>query len=461
MSETEITTPATFTIATLGCKVNHADSEALAATFIAQGLRPASEDASADVIVVNTCTVTHLGDRSSRQIISQERRTAPQAMIVATGCYAQVTPDKVAALPGVDLVVPNTAKASLASAVLDALQIHNPSDSQQQLTLDDEPTFPVADNDERLLADILGRTRAEIKVQDGCNNRCTYCIVPVARGASRSRPIADIVRLVQRKAAAGIQEVVLTGIHLGDYHPTTGTDFGDLLNALLTETEIPRIRVSSIEPEDFCVEWLAHWQNPRMCRHLHLPMQSGSDLILRKMARRYLTDHYRTIANAAYKAIPELALTTDIIVGFPGETEDDFQATYTMATDLNFAKMHIFRFSPRATTAAARMQGQISESIKRSRAQKLLALNTNMARAFRERYLNRVVRVLWESHRPWGWEGLTDNYLRVFMPATSLSNDLNLQHTQTWTRITAVTDDGAQGEFIDHPTNQTVTVKEL
>src|SRR5438045_5009172 len=200
-----------------------------------------------------------------------------------------------------------------------------------------------------------------MKVQDGCDNRCTYCIVPYVRGGSRSRSIASVVEHVQRKVRAGFQEIVLTGIHLGDYHPDNDQkqDLGDLIAALLRETGIPRIRVSSLEPEDFRLEWLDLWKNPRMCRHFHLPMQSGSDTILRRMARRYNSSRYQTIVTTARQLIPGVAISTDIITGFPGESESDFEQTFQLASELQFAKSHVFRFSPRQGTAAARMRGQI------------------------------------------------------------------------------------------------------
>ena len=440
------TTARTFTVQTLGCKVNQADSEAIAAELIARGLRPASADAPADVTVVNTCTVTHLGDRSSRQLLSQARRHAPDGLVVATGCYAQVSPDAVAALPGVDLVVPNTRKAAIADTIIQRIQ-----GNLTHLPAIPLPMFPDAENpDDHLLAEILGRTRAQIKVQDGCDNRCTYCIVPTARGASRSRGIAEIVAFAQRKEAAGIQEIVLTGVHLGDYHPTSTTDLGDLLAALLRETGIPRIRVSSLEPEDFRLDWLALWQNPRLCRHLHLPLQSGSDAVLRKMARRYTSARYREIAQAAFAAIPELALTTDIIAGFPGETETDANQTYDLAAELQFAKMHVFRFSPRTGTAAVRMRPQVPEPTKRARAERLLALNTDMVCTFRTRYLGQTVEVLWEGRRPWGWEGLTDNYLRVELRGAAIPPHRELRHSRTLARVTALADDAVYGTLVDH-----------
>ncbi len=443
MTTTPTRATPTFTITTLGCKVNQADSEALASALIARGFTPASGETRADVVVVNTCTVTHLGDRSSRQAISQARRAASEdALVVATGCYAQVAPDAVAALPGMGLVISNTTKDDAPTLITRAL-------TARGAALPALPAFPAAENPDRQIADLLGRTRAQIKVQDGCDNRCTYCIVPLARGDSRSRSIAEVVATARRKAAAGAREIVLTGVHLGDYHPDAGADLGDLLVALLGQTDIPRIRVSSLEPEDFRLEWLDLWRDRRLCRHLHLSLQSGSDAVLRKMARRYSAGRYREIARAAYAAIPGLALTTDAIVGFPGETEDDARATLDLARDLQFAKVHVFRFSPRAGTAAARMRGQIAAPVARERSERLLAQSAELADRFRARHLGQTVEVLWEGRRPWGWEGLTDTHLRVELRGDAIPDEVDLRNTITAARVVGLADDGVRGRLDD------------
>src|SRR6266700_6145071 len=309
----------TFAVATLGCKVNQADSEAIGEQMSSGGFVQRNFDETADIYIVNTCTVTHLGDRSSRQLISQARRRHPDALLVVTGCYAELNPQAVAALPGVDLVVGNRGKDSLVEAIKEQQQASTtqtiapavpssliskpqrpalpilPLDTQhigsdQSLNIDVSEAEPQPDNPSGLAPFVsqapasagtflTSRTRVQMKVQDGCDNRCTYCIVPYVRGSSRSRSIASVVEHVQRKVRAGFQEIVLTGIHLGDYHPDNDQkqDLGDLISALLRETDIGRIRVSSLEPEDFRLEWLELWENPRMCRHLHLPLQSGSD----------------------------------------------------------------------------------------------------------------------------------------------------------------------------------------
>ncbi len=472
MIEKQTSTQATFALATLGCKVNQADSEAIGEQMSVAGFVQRDFTEPADIYIVNTCTVTNLGDRSSRQLIAQAHRRYPDALLVVTGCYAEINPKAVAALPGVDLVVGNPAK----DALVDAIRAHTsrsltdtpvvadvsrpssdtarpllpvlPFDTQHigsdtLLALHDEE--PEADNPTRLAS----RTRVQMKVQDGCDNRCTYCIVPSVRGNSRSRSIDAIVEQVQRKTRAGFKEIVLTGIHLGDYHPEENAqrDLGDLIATLLRETEMPRIRVSSLEPEDFRLEWLEHWQNPRMCRHLHLPLQSGSDAILRRMARRYTSARYADIIRAAKQLIPAIAISTDIIVGFPGESEEDVAQTYQLAHELAFAKAHVFRFSPRQGTAAARMRGQIQDSVKKERSEQLLALNELHGRQFREQFLGQNVDVLVEHPRNGRWEGLTDNYLRVELHELPVRAS-SWQHEIVRARLTHLVDDGVYGVFL-------------
>ncbi len=477
----------TFAVATLGCKVNQADSEAISEQMQAAGFTQRDFTEQADVYIVNTCTVTHLGDRSSRQMISQARRRQPEALMVVTGCYAQLNPAAVAALPGVDLVIGNTDKETLTEAIQHyhqktASKQHSEEPEQlaakarlpfsqgrplpmlsadaQHVGSDELLAFgtqpePQPENPARLspfteqqtgLRPQYSRTRVQMKVQDGCDNRCTYCIVPTVRGNSRSRSIQHVVEQVQRKARMGYQEVVLTGIHLGDYHPEgePQTDLGHLIMALLEQTEIPRIRVSSLEPEDFQHAWLQLWQNPRMCRHLHLPMQSGSDTILRKMARRYNSERYRTIITTAKQVVPGIAISTDIITGFPGETDEDFEMTYQLAADLEFAKTHVFRFSPRQGTAAARMRGQIRDELKKARSERLLALHQEHSRRFREQFVNQKTTVLIEEKKHGFWEGLTDNYLRVEIDGLP-DPDQDWRHKLVEVRLGELVDDGIQG----------------
>lgn len=488
------TSEKTFAIATLGCKVNQADSEAISEQMSAAGFVQCDFSETADVYIVNTCTVTHLGDRSSRQMISQARRRRPDALLVVTGCYAEINPQAVSALPGVDLVVGNSQKSSLADSITTQLksspattehshasivptrtngQSHNlPILHMEYQHIGSDVALPHAGVDEEprpenperlsLVSDVTTlpavahsrlttRTRVQMKVQDGCDNRCTYCIVPSVRGGSRSRSIESVVEHVQRKTKAGFQEIVLTGIHLGDYHPDNEQkrDLGDLIAALLDQTEIRRIRVSSLEPEDFRLEWLDLWKNPRMCRHLHLPMQSGSDRILRRMARRYNSERYRQIVTTAKQRVPGMAISTDIITGFPGESDTDFALTYQLASELQFAKAHIFRFSPRQGTAAARMQGQVKDQVKKERSERLLALNDQDARRFRQQFIGESVNVLLESSKHGRWEGLTDNYLRVEVDGLTDSTHHDWQNTMVKVRLIRLVDDGVLGSVFD------------
>jgi threonylcarbamoyladenosine tRNA methylthiotransferase MtaB len=485
----------TFAVATLGCKVNQADSEAIGEQMSAAGFAQRDFNDAADIYIVNTCTVTHMGDRSSRNMISQARRRHPDALLVVTGCYAELNPRAVAALPGVGLVVGNGAKGALVEAIegkrreesaaklqparenlppvavkparmlpvlpIDAQHIGSDIDLAASIGTDEEP---LPDNVSRSALSIeathatasvqtplYSRTRVQMKVQDGCDNRCTYCIVPYVRGGSRSRSIASVVEHVQRKTRAGFKEVVLTGIHLGDYHPDGDErrDLGDLIAALLRETGMPRIRVSSLEPEDFRLEWLELWQNPRMCRHLHLPMQSGSDAILRRMARRYNSARYRSIVTTAKQLVPGMAISADIITGFPGESDDDFEQTYRLAAELQFAKAHVFRFSPRQGTPAARMKGQIRDEIKKTRSERLLALNEQDMLRFREKFVGETLDVLIEGARHGHWEGLTDNYLRVELEGLPGPAGRDWQNTLVKAQLIQAVDDGVVGAFVN------------
>jgi len=485
MSE-HLSKEATFAVTTLGCKVNQADSEAIGEQMSAAGYTQRDFAEDADVYIVNTCTVTHLGDRSSRLLISQAHRRHPEALLVVTGCYAETNPQAVSALPGVDMVVGNRGKDTLVDAIAERLKTQDKDQQDQVATpssrgislpvlpldtqhigsdgilsfapqeaepLPDNPPqlSPFVDNtqtNEQANARLFSRTRVQMKVQDGCDNRCTYCIVPYVRGESRSRSIASVVEHVQRKVRAGYQEIVLTGIHLGDYHPPEHEkqDLGDLISALLRETEIARIRVSSLEPEDFRLEWLEFWQDPRMCRHFHLPMQSGSDAVLRRMARRYKSARYQTIISTAKRLIPGVAISTDIITGFPGESDEDFEQTYQLAQELEFAKSHIFRFSARQGTAAARMRGQIKDEVKKARSHRLLALNDEHSHLFRQQFLGESVEVLIEQYKHGRWEGLTDNYLRVELHGLPDETG-DWQHKLVRARLEELVDDGMYGTY--------------
>lgn len=432
---------------TLGCRLNQSEIERLARQFVQAGHTVVSVAGEADLCVVNTCAVTGEAEHKSRQLIRRIARAAPQARIVATGCYAHLAPGEVQALPGVSQVVNNFDKDRLVALVASPVAPLSPDVRgrvQATALFDREPI--VRD----YIPGAYGRTRAFVKVQDGCDNRCTFCITTIARGPGRSRPLAEVVAEVQAMAAGGYQEIVLTGVHLGSY----GHDLGErdglkrLVAALLAETDIPRLRLSSLEPWDLDERFFALWANPRLCPHLHLPLQSGCDRTLRRMARRTTCASFRRLVEAARAAIPDLALTTDLIAGFPGESDDDFRASYEYVASIGFAGLHVFPYSARPGTAAARMRHQVPHQVKEARCRALLALGREMGRAFRQRYVGRTLPVLWESatgadERGWRWSGLTPNYLRVEVTSREL-----LRNRVTPVRLTALREDNVlEGEL--------------
>lgn len=403
---------------TLGCRLNQSEIESLARQFERAGHTVVGVAGEADLCVVNTCAVTGEAEHKSRQLIRRIARAAPQARIVATGCYAHLAPGEVQALPGVSQVINNFDKDRLVALVALSVAPFSPDTrARRQATVELFDREPIVRD---YVPGAYGRTRAFVKVQDGCDNRCTFCITTIARGPGRSRPLAEVVAEVQAMAAGGYQEVVLTGVHLGSYGHDRGERDGlkRLVAALLADTDIPRLRLSSLEPWDLDEHFFELWANPRLCPHLHLPLQSGCDRTLRRMARRTTCASFRRLVEAARAAIPDLALTTDLIAGFPGESDDDFRASYEYVASIGFAGLHVFPYSARPGTAAARLRNQVPPQVKEARCRALIALGREMGRAFRQRYIGRTVAVLWESatgadERGWRWSGLTPNYLRV------------------------------------------------
>lgn len=393
-----------------GCRLNQSEIETLARQFASAGHTIVASADEADLCVVNTCAVTNEAGRSSRNIIRRLNRANTAARIVATGCYAELAPQTVAALPGVRGVIGNLDKDRLVPIVLGE---GVPAQAYDREPLEREP-----------LPGALGRTRAFVKAQDGCNNRCTFCVTTIARGPGRSRPLADVVHEVQALVAVGYREAVLTGVHLGSYGHDLGLADGlaRLVRALLEHTDMPRLRLSSLEPWDLSPNFFELWENPRLCRHLHLPLQSGCDATLRRMARRTSQASFRALIEAARAAIPDLAVSTDVIAGFPGETDAEFETSFGFVRELDFMKLHVFRYSKRPGTAAARMAGHVAEEIKKARSARLLALSDEGAQRFARRFVGQSVTVLWEQvsgATPDGFvnNGLTDHYVRVELVA--------------------------------------------
>ncbi len=333
----------------LGCKLNQAEIEALARAVVARGHSVVARPAQAEWAIVNTCTVTHVADKKSRQLIRQMRRANADLRIAVIGCYGEMSPEQAAALDGVALVLPNRDKESVLERILSPVEPAACPPAPGTLT--------------------LGHTRAFVKVQDGCDNRCAYCIVGIARGPQRSRPPAEVLAEVRARLTEGYREVVLTGVNLGAYGRDSaegaplprgeGWSLARLVRLLLDETPVPRLRLSSIEPWDVTPDLLALWHDARLCRHLHLPLQSGCDATLRRMRRRNTAASYAAIVAEARARIPDLALTTDVIVGFPGESEAEFAETLAFVERLAFSRLHVFVYSRRPGTLAFDLPEQV------------------------------------------------------------------------------------------------------
>lgn len=392
-------------VASLGCKLNQSEMDSLLTQLEKAGWEP-SPASEADLVVLNTCAVTAEAARKSRQALRRLRAEALHAYLVATGCYAELWPQEVEAAARPDWVIGNRDKARLA----DLLRERFASPAAAESSHGPAPAWP--------------RTRAFVKIQDGCDNACAYCVVHIARGPSRSVPADEIIAQAQRVVQAGRQEIVLTGVNIGAYgQDTGGPDLGGLIRCVLAETAIARVRLSSMEPWSFREAWLELWDDARLCPHFHLPLQSGSDAVLRRMNRPYSAGEFVRLARAIQQALPDAAITTDIIVGFPGETEADHGATLALAEQVGFARMHVFPFSPRPGTPAASMPDAVGQDVILRRSAELRALGARLAAAYAERFLGRTMDVLWEqSPRQGYWTGLTPNYLRVRAQGDGLGN---------------------------------------
>ena len=392
----------TVAIETHGCKLNQADSQALARRFVSAGLRLVSLADRPDIYVLNSCTVTHVADAKARQALRGARRRNPAMTVVATGCYAQRMPEQLKRIAGVDLVMGNFEKAQIVTQVQSLRRVKTVSCGKGM--------------EESSSLENLGRVRAMVKIQEGCNQVCAYCIVPKVRGRERSIPPEELVETVKRRVRSGFREVVLTGTQLGSYGfdlPNAGGLKG-LISKILTETCVERLRVSSLQPQEITPDTLELWGDPRLCPHFHMPLQSGSDAVLRRMRRRYTSDEYRRTVLRIYDAIPHAAVTADVIVGFPGETDEEHRQTLELCSELDLAGMHVFPYSVRPGTSAAYMTPLVPPEVKQLRKAELLALAEKKSDGYRQRALGSVRPVLWEREiRPGVLGGLTDNYVRV------------------------------------------------
>ena len=401
---------------TLGCKVNQYETNAIAQIFIKNGYKKIEFNEKADVYVINTCSVTNMADKKSRQIIRQAKTHNNNAIVVATGCYAQVNKEELENIDEIDIIIGNSDKSKILEIVEQYQEKYN-----QVKKIEEEKEFK-----DYGTVTYTEKTRAVIKVQDGCNNFCSYCIIPYARGRVRSRKPESVIKEISEIVKTGIKEVVITGIHVASYGKDFENGIGliDLLEQINEIEGLSRIRLGSLEPnlitEDF-VERLV--KVDKICDHFHLSLQSGCDETLKRMNRKYTTNEFRKGVNLLRQKFPSVALTTDIIVGFPGETETEFNQTYKFLEEIKFSKMHVFKYSPRKGTVAAKMKEQINPKIKEERSNKLIELSDKNEIEFLDKYIGKELEILFESKNQDGYtEGHTTNYISVKTKQEGLDN---------------------------------------
>jgi len=428
---------------TLGCKVNQFETEIMEGLFKQRGYEMVPFDQVADVYVINTCSVTHLGEKKSRQIIRRAIRLNPKAIVAVAGCYAQVSPQEIEAIEGVKVIVGTQDRQRIVDLVEQAAQCMSPVNIVTNIMkaehFEDIPLF-----------DAPGRTRAFLKIQEGCTNFCTYCIIPYARGPLRSRPLSSIIQETEKLIAAGFKEIVLTGIHLGAY----GRDvedkitLADVVRAILKIQGLVRLRLGSLESIEISDELIALMkQDDRLCSHLHLPLQAGDAVVLKAMNRHYTLDEYQQLIANIRNKVEDIAISTDIIVGFPGETPEMFNNALAFVEKMNFSRMHIFPYSRRSGTPAAEYSGQIPEEEKRRRVQIMQELAEKKADEFLQSFLNRQFTVLFEMESQKSEniiDGLTGNYIRVYT-----NGNQNMQGKSFQIILEKPYRDGVWGKIVD------------
>mgnify|MGYP001136259925 FL=1 len=413
----------TVAFCTLGCKVNQYETNAMAQKFLEKGYQiieeetPENEEIKPDICIINTCTVTNMSDRKSRQMLRRMKEKNPNTIVVAVGCYAQVAKEELSKISEIDLVLGNNEKVEIVRHVEEYINNHIDNVELEDVMYSKE--FSDFGN-----VTYTEKTRAVIKIQDGCDRFCSYCIIPYARGRVRSRKIDSIIKEIEQIAQKGIKEVVITGIHIASY----GKDFSmskdpelqnykliDLLEEINSINGIQRIRLGSIEPLLITEEFVERLKKlEKICHHFHLSLQSGCDETLKRMNRRYTTEQFKEIVRLLRNAYDDVNLTTDVIVGFPGETDEEFSKTYKFLEEIKFYKMHIFKYSPRKGTKAAVMPNQISGDIKEERSRKLIELSDKNEIEYNESYIGKNVEVLFEEEKDGIFKGHTQNYIMVY-----------------------------------------------
>jgi len=384
--------------------LNEAELEQWGRAFRQYGHEVVIEAEDADIIVLNSCAVTNDAGKKSRQLLNRLYRINPEAHLVVTGCYASLNLQEVAETLGVDLVISNAEKDKLPQIILDKFSVRT------------MPLIAMEPGETSLYQ--RGRHRAFIKIQDGCRYRCTYCIVTVARGEERSRSTADIIDEINQLAVQGVQEVVLTGVHVGGYGADISSSLSELVTHILADTDIPRVRFASVEPWDLPDDFFTLFGNPRLMPHMHLPIQSGVDSVLRRMSRRCKTAEFKSLVEQARQSVPGFNVTTDVIVGFPGETEAEWRSTMDYIESVGFGHLHVFSYSPRQGTKAASLANPVAGAIKKQRSQEMRQLGDKMKADFYTTLLGSEVDVLWERGRENGlgelvFHGYTPNYVKV------------------------------------------------
>jgi len=409
---------------TLGCRLNEAEIESWAGKFQEKGHKLIADPACADLLVINTCAVTQEAVKKSRQIIRRIHRNNPTAKLVVSGCYSTLDKKNINELPGIDLVIDNSEKEKLVDISL------------RELNLETMPSLSTEPGETSLFK--RGRNRAFIKIQDGCRHRCTFCIVTIARGEERSRTINEIINEINKYHEQGIKEVILTGVHVGGYGSDINSSLYQLIKIVLDKTTIPRIRLASVEPWDLHEKFFSLFNNKRLMPHIHLPLQSGCDSVLKRMARRCKTKYFKSIVQKARDEISNFNITTDIIVGFPGETEDEWQESLKFINEVGFSHIHIFTYSKRQGTKASRLDNHIDNVTKKVRSKELHELTKLMRKKILNDEIGKEYFVLWESKdNDSNWSGYTEHYLRVELK----NSQENVENTISKIKVTGISTD--------------------
>ena len=409
---------------TLGCRLNEAEIESWAGKFQEKGHKLIADPESADLVVINTCAVTQEAVKKSRQIIRRIHRNNPTAKLVVSGCYSTLDKKNINELPGIDLVIDNSEKEKLVDISL------------RELNVETMPSLSTEPGETSLFK--RGRNRAFIKIQDGCRHRCTFCIVTIARGEERSRPINEIINEINKYHEQGIKEVILTGVHVGGYGSDSNSSLYQLIKIVLDKTTIPRIRLASVEPWDLHKKFFSLFSNKRLMPHIHLPLQSGCDSVLKRMGRRCKTKDFKSIVQKARGEISNFNITTDIIVGFPGETKDEWQESLKFINEVGFSHIHIFTYSKRQGTKASTLDNHVDNVTKKMRSKELHELTKLMRKKILNDEIGKEYFVLWESRDDDGnWFGYTEHYLRVELK----NSQENVENTISKIKVTSISTD--------------------